>query len=546
MTLFRHPFATLRGGHRHRLGQSGAQSGFAMMIALLLILVIAGMSLLVAGLVISENKPTQTARKTVATVNAAEAGFEAALSQMRAATDTYGNGDVSQLPCTTSTAPGTPITGSVGPKSGAAKNATLTYSVYVRYYLTDPSAMGSADLALYALSCSGGQPTDVPQYAYLTANGAGTVGANTSAQNNRLLHTTYRFQTSNLNIAGGRLNMNGTSFCLDSGTAPAANSLVNISTCTNRGVTPGQSSWAYRADLTLYLTTSGTPGLCITAGTTFGTASTARLTLQTCATDGTGGTTYPYQASPSLQQRQEWNFDDSGRFEGASSTGDVNGNCISASSPGSPAAGGVVYEQACTGDGPSILNPDFQVGAGPAGDATGQLVNYYEFGRCMDVTHASVSEGMNPAIGLIDYPCKQAPDPTNIRWNERWIYNATAHTLMSPSDSGGSYCLDGPSAQSAVPASNPVTIQTCNSADPTQKWTEKGAVVGDYGSSYTIVSNFGACLSITTSRLTGYDAQWSALITETCDGSLKQKWNAPANFVDSRFKGTGEDQGGQS
>ena len=42
-----------------------------------------------------------------------------------------------------------------------------------------------------------------------------------------------------------------------------------------------------------------------------------------------------------------------------------------------------------------------------------------------------------------------------------------------------------------------------------------------------------------------YNQQWSSIITETCDGSLKQKWNAPANFIDSRFKGTAEDKGGQ-
>jgi Tfp pilus assembly protein PilX len=61
------------------------QSGFAMMIALLLIVVVAGMALLVAGLVLSESKPTQTQRKTVATLNASEAGFEVALHRMRTA-----------------------------------------------------------------------------------------------------------------------------------------------------------------------------------------------------------------------------------------------------------------------------------------------------------------------------------------------------------------------------------------------------------------------------------------------------------------------------
>jgi hypothetical protein len=548
---------TWRAAHRRRLSAAGPQAGFAMFLALLLIIIIAGMSLLVTGLVLSQNKPVQTARKTVGTLNASEAGFEIALTQMRAATDAYGNGDITQLPCTTATAPGTPITGSVGPNAGAAQAAALTYRVYVRYYLDDPTTLGTSDLSTTAISCSNGQPSQVPKFAYLQSNGIGSTGANTSSQNNRGLHTTYQFKTSNVNFSGGRLNLNGTSYCVDAGTSPAVNSIVTSTACQNRGVLPTQSSWAYRADLTLYLTTSNAPGLCITAGTTFGTATTARLTLQTCATDGTGGATYPYQASPSLQQRQEWNFDDSGRFEGASNTspsgcdssgtcaGDKNGNCISALVPGTPTAGGAMYEQGCTGDSPVILNPDFQVGAGPAGDSTGQLVNYYEFGRCLDVTHASTDEGSSPSTGLISYPCKQAPNPAKILWNERWSYSATTGQLVTTTPGGVNWCLQGPAAQSAVASSNPVTIQLCNTLTATQKWNEKGEVVGDYGSSYTIVSNLGGCLSLAASRLTGYDAQWSAIITETCDGSLKQKWNAPANFVDSRFKGTGEDQGGK-
>ena len=109
---------------------------------------------------------------------------------------------------------------------------------------------------------------------------------------NRELHTTYRFQTSDLNIAGGRLNMNTTTLCMDAGTAPVAGTNVTLSTCQNRGVSSGQSNWSYRADLTIYDTNTGSPGLCLTApsGSTFGTGSGQQLTLQQCATDGTNST----------------------------------------------------------------------------------------------------------------------------------------------------------------------------------------------------------------------------------------------------------------
>jgi hypothetical protein len=268
------------------------------------------------------------------------------------------------------------------------------------------------------------------------------------------------------------------------------------------------------------------------------------LTLQTCATLGAGGSTYPYAASPSLNQSQEWSFDDNGKFEGADTDGTTNGNCISTVPYSTPTVGAVLYEQGCSNGGFDTMtwNPDAQVGAGPAGNGTQQLVNYYEFGRCLDVTGTNVD-----ATNLITYPCKQAPAPKNITWNQKWAYNTTTKQIITTP--GSNYCLQAPATLGAVFTANVVLTKACSTAaGTTQQWTEMGAVVGDYGSSYTITSNInsGVCLSLGPSLLSGYNNQWSTIIVERCDGSLKQKWNAPANFVDSRFKGTGEDQGGQS
>ncbi|HEX4429784.1 MAG TPA: ricin-type beta-trefoil lectin domain protein [Frankiaceae bacterium] len=519
------------------------QSGFAMFIALLLIVVVAGMALLVAGLVISESKPTQTQRKTVATLNASEAGFEVALHRLRIATDNYGNGILTKLPCTaTSSAVGTPLNGSVGPKTGAASNQTLTFAVFVRYYDDDPSTMGTTDLNQNAIACSGGAPVSVPQYAYLQSNGVGVGGANaTSTAGDRALHTTYHFKTSTLNIAGGRLNMNTTSLCLDAGsTDPIVGAAVTLSQCQNRGVTPSQSSWSYRADLTIYLTTTGSPGMCLTAGSTFGTTSTSKLTLQTCATDGTA-TTYPYQASPSLQQSQEWSFDDNGKFEGAAAGGNINGNCITANPYNNPVVGGFLYEQACDSGGfdTETWNPDPQVGAGAAGDNTQQLVNYSEFGRCLDATD------QNPnATWMIDYPCKQAPNPANVAWNQRYTYSSTAKTL-STATGGTTYCLTAPATLSGTPINNVVVLKPCVAGSTLQQWSETGNS-GSYATSYTVVSAAGSCLTVVQPGLGDtYHQQWGAAIAGICDGSLVQKWNAPANFIDSRLKGTAEDKGGQ-
>jgi hypothetical protein len=314
---------------------------------------------------------------------------------------------------------------------------------------------------------------------------------------------------------------------------------VSLSQCQNRGVTPSQSSWSYRADLTIYMTTTGSPGLCLTAGTTVGTNSTSQLTLQTCATDG-NATTYPYQASPSLQQRQEWSFDDNGKFEGAGSTGNLNGDCITANPYNNPVAGGLLYEQACDGGGfdTETWNPDPQVGAGSAGPNTQQLVNYSEFGRCLDVTDQNPS-----STWLIDYPCKQAPDPTNIAWNQRFTYSSATNTLTTTTG-GVTYCLQAPATLSGTPINNLVIVKACNGS-AVQTWTESGNT-GSYATSYTVVSAAGSCLSVVQPGLGDtYHQQWGAVIAGVCDGSLVQKWNAPANFIDSRFKGTAEDQGGQ-
>ena len=100
--------------------------------------------------------------------------------------------------------------------------------------------MGTTDLNQNAIACAGGSPVSVPQFAYIQSNGAGVGGASaTTTSGNRQLHTTYRFKTSDLNIAGGRLNMNTTTLCMDAGTTPVAGTNVTLSTCQNRGVSAG-------------------------------------------------------------------------------------------------------------------------------------------------------------------------------------------------------------------------------------------------------------------------------------------------------------------
>ena len=509
---------------RSRLARArrGGDTGFALVTSILLIMVVGALSVAVAGVVLNQTQPTKATRKQVGAINAAQSGFEVALHQMRFATDVNGNGIPTQLPCSmTDRNVGTVLKGAVG------KDATgYGYQVAVRYYYIDPTNQDLTWLRNNVITCTAGKPSGVPQYAYLEAVG---LGGGASSVGNRDLHTTYQFRTTNLNVAGGRLGENTTSLCMDAGTNPQVGSNVTVTACQPRA--NNSQSWAYRKDLTIYVAGSGLPGLCLSGGTS---AVNTLLTLQTCITTSAN---YPY--SPASAQTQKWSFDDNGKFEGAGSTGNLNGNCI-APNTSSPISGAKLYLVTCSSGGFDYMtwNPDKQAGAGFAGEDTSQLVNYEEFGRCLDVTDQNVSR-----TWLITYPCKQAPQSSLITWNQKWTYKKDSngyYTLVTYN--GGStsspYCLQGPTTGSGY-----VTVATCNNSTR-QRWTKVGEVPGNYATSYQITNSAGLCLSLAAGQGDAYHQLFSSIYVEACDGSLKQKWNAPADFVDSRLKNTVEDQGG--
>ena len=245
----------------------------------------------------------------------------------------------------------------------------------------------------------------------------------------------------------------------------------------------------------------------------------------------------------SLQQRQEWSFDDSGKFEGAASNGNINGYCISSNPYNNPVVGGFLYEQGCTGGfDTETWNPDTQVGAGAAGNNTQQLVNYLEFGRCLDATDQDPNHAW-----MIDYPCKQAPDPAKITWNQRYTYNSTAKTISTYDTANGTtYCLTAPATMSGTVDQQRRHAQDLrrhlrHPADLDRKWRQRELrhVVHDRQRRSDTACRWCSPVSVTVITSSSV-----AIIAGTCDGSLVQKWNAPANFIDSRFKGTAEDQGG--
>ncbi len=497
------------------------EDGAALLLALLVIMIAGVLTLAVAGTVLVQTKPTQADRKTNRTLSAAEAGFDAALSRIRAARDTTsGLGKLSSLPCT---AGGVTFAGPVSSNPGA-----LNYSVTIRYYATNPAAESKTwqNQTSNQISCTGGHPTAVPAYALLTSKGSGSdVPGSMAGAGNRTLSTVYTFETTNENIAGGLIHLynQDTPQCLDvdsTTNVPGKDDKLTIAACdaTRRG-----QNWVYTPDLLLQV--AGT-NLCLEAVST----TNRFVTLQPCDTE---------------KREQKWSFNDVGRFEGAAGTGNVNGWCFTAEH--APAVNGdrVKMQSECSGgyDYVHTFSPEAKVGAGAAGEDVGNLVNYRYFGHCLDVTSQNVN-----AKWLIGYPCKQTPDPKFLTWNQVFTYQSASKQYKT-TPPAGAYCLQVGSNASPPTVGTRALVKPCNTGEVYQQWTPTRST-RVYTTSYNVVSKNGLCLSLVDGPGLGepgntdYLNQWGMVIVETCNGSLEQKWNAPANIVTPGLDDTQESTGG--
>jgi hypothetical protein len=226
-------------------------------------------------------------------------------------------------------------------------------------------------------------------------------------------------------------------------------------------------------------------------------------------------------------------------FAGTNTTGTaMDSYCIVVQSP-NVSGSQLVLSTACAGayDNVHSFSPDKAVGAGMASATYGQLVNYNQFGRCMDVTGGKVNYGY-----LIAWPCKQDPNPANVSWNQRWttpalpsgqdglstnVATGTITTTKSPT----TYCLTSP--LSTAVGQYPQTL-TCTGGS-NQQWTVYGKT-DSYATSYQIKDSSGLCLLPRDDTYSPPD--WfqtvnyiSKIYVAACDGSTLQKWNADKNVL---------------
>lgn len=501
--------------------------GIALLMVVGYMVVFALLMLIMLGIVVNQVRPTAQARKDSGALNAAATGLQGGLALLRSAEDQWGNGDRASLPCTagatTTFQQGSSIVHTAGTVLGASNGVTaadvpgsFTYRVSVAYYRSDPTGQSTAWLSSSA-NLIGCPLTETPLYAYLQSYGMGAniagAGGSTGNRGNRSQTGVYRFAVPQANIAGGHLPLFGTTLCLDAGPTPAVGTGLTFQTCTSP-ITAAQT-FAYRSDLTLFYGGNPALDLCVEGSTT------EAVTLRRCT--GTGdGSTYPFDAG---QQVQEWSYNDNGHFAAAANNGGVTNQCLQ---PSSIAAGATPQVTSCNNSitDPTGFAPDASVGAGKAGgntsgapgSPTNQFVNFAEFGRCLDITGQNVN-----ASSLILYPCKQAPDSTTLSFNQVWSLSTGVGVpgQLSVTKSATKYCLTAPATGTYV------TTTACSAARTDQLWTAKGSVAGSDSTSYTVVSTTRPGMCLSTSRTNMPNAPWSVITVENCNGTTRQRWNAP-------------------
>jgi len=485
---------TRRHGRRRRDDGS-------MPIALLLTMVATLLGGVIASVFASSSSTARSATERPRLLDAANAGLEVMVGHIRAAADSAGNGILTSMPCG-------PYTGTVGTGGGAGKRET--YRVTVQYLDVD---------ATTAISCTPGSgPASIPRYAALTSTGTDTY---TGAA--RTLTSRYAISSTNANVAGGRFRAWATvgtvvQPCLDAGSAtPAAGAALTLAQCV-----PGsqQQIWAYNVHLQLVLVSSATlaypQGLCADGGPVPHVSTPVAVTMQPCLT--------------SNYARQQWNQNDANDLEGTSDGVNLDGHCLNKQFNTIPTP--IVVQNSCV----MAFSSDSTVGAGAAGASTGQLVNYGQFGKCLDVAEYNWQRYL-----FWLWQCKQAPTAAGVNWNQKWELPTTA---AGPTGSSG-YIMNRPQALNGSPAclrstltnatTSYVTLVQCpaGTASGALKWTVNGDT-GVYATSFTIMDSAGYCLAPVPAGLPNslvYDSGpgVSPVITQTCDGSTLQKWNANPN-----------------
>jgi hypothetical protein len=543
------------------------ERGVAMLTAILFIIIMAGVSTIILGVVTAQTIPSYLDQKGTKTVYSAQAGIQAALSIIRSGSTldtTSGNyyGDPSKMPCVLS-----------GTTNGLTDGNS--YSVSIAYFTTDPTGQSASWITANQLTCKTGTLAQygtsayglstTPKFALITSAGAASQIPIVTSQANRSITALYTFQVSTANILGGLINNNDQSDCLQAVKALAGQAIVFVaaSSCSSTGANAALQLWSYTTDWQIALTSTEVGGvvttasLCITGPTVSGGA-TQNALLQSCQ-----------KSNAAARWNQLWSWTGAYTWEGENQaiTGPNSSDWLSP--PYADGTSPVGHDlQVVNASSPiGTMSPTAQVGAGAASYGKDQIVNYAEFGRCTDVTNQPQPD--TDTYPMIDYPCKQDPTggTTNITWNQLWYYcevgDAGCDTTVDPANqqiyvlynnsTSSKYCLTTPSLTTANPrpttpattASNQFPYMapcaTSGALADQQNW-DRVYVGDDYLDSYLFVDNYGRCLEANSSDI--FSGDISYITVNSCTGASFQKWNAPPTYTDSQVGGYREISGG--
>ena len=474
-------------------------------LAMLLIIVGLGMSTLLASMVLVQLRNTRIEVQRADALHAARAGLQVAMAQLRQARDKNDAGDLSALPCDTRR-PGT-----VGPAGGARFETTI------EYFLSDPARGTAARMACPVAK--------TPVFARITS--LGRTGSDVS----RELTVTYTLRTTNEQIAGGLIYAmrlpSRPDLCLDSG--PDFDTAVDISVRMQPCV-PGspRQTWAYHRNLSLVLVASqasGGLGKCVDATPTV----SVRVKLASCAAK--------------TATRQQWGYNNYAIFEGVLADGsDLNALCLARDSR---TAGSYLTVAADCRSGDAErreFSPEASVGAGKAGAQTRQLVNFGQFGRCLDLTSFDVDFEY-----MIVWPCKQNPNLANLGWNQKWTTPAVVPgsagntgTISTIKPNSGAYCLRRPPTTGRRAYIRTVPCTGAPAKDI--RWTIYGDT-GVYATGYRVADDTKQnCMQAADQNWLPPDfrvetgTEIAKVVLMPCSDSLLQKWNAPPDITSSPLK----------
>lgn len=511
-----------RTGRRpgHRAGAFRRDDSGSIPMAMLVVLLGTSLSALLVPIIVMQLTATRSDAQQLTALQAAQTGLDVALGHIRNATDDDGNGLLGKLPCG-------PISGALGAGSDAR------YQVRIDYLSADPKGQNDQWITDNRVTCmAGGGTFTAPRYALLRSHGTDRAAGPITDAPGRSLRATYTLQTKNDNIAGGLIHVYKQStsrdLCLDAGTtSPPAGTRVRIQPCDSNS---DEQKFSYNANLNLQLVhskTSSLPGgMCLDSDVaTWGGSlpSSVYVVFKPCA-----ATTAP---------RQQWSFNDAANFEGTYDGNSTNRICFNVQTSNTP--GSYIQLRNACGANQSItqsFSPDVAVGAGAAGPGSDQIVNYKQFGRCIDVTGQAIGSSH-----MIVWPCKQSPNASNIAWNQKFQLpqvpeGSTSATGRISTRPGSTYCMRSPGSTAA---GKYVTFVICPSGSLPKElqWT-RYEMNESYANSYRIVDGYGHCLSPTDPSADPPDLfnsgdKVSKLVVARCDSSTLQKWNAPADIEQS-------------